>query len=243
MKKFFTVFSVVLVLAVIVHADIYIKSKTHSDAFSIMGQNQPARDGIQEQWIGADKFAFLSADTSSIVDMKKNLMYIINHKEKTYVETTLPLDLTKLLPPEMAQMAGAMLKMTVQVAPNNQTKKVGQWNCAGYDVSITMMMMPMKMTIWASTDVPIDMNMYREKIIGNVLKSQMMMDEAAVQEMMKVKGYWIASETNVEMMGAKMASSTEVLEITKKTPGASVYAVPTDYKKTDKLSAAAFQRR
>jgi len=243
MKKLLTVLSVVLALTVIAHADVYVKSKTHSDAFSIMGQSQPARDGIQEQWIGEEKFASLSEDMSSIVDLKKNLMYIISHKEKTYVETTLPLDLTKLLPPEMAQMAGAMMKMTVQVAPNNQTKKVGPWNCAGYDVAISMMMMPMKMKVWASADVPLDMKTYMDKIYGNVLKAQMMLDDNAVKEMMKVKGFWIASETNIEMMGAKMASSTEVLEITKKTPDASVYKVPADYKKTDKLSASAFQRK
>jgi len=99
------------------------------------------------------------------------------------------------------------------------------------------------MKVWASADVPLDMKTYMDKIYGNVLKAQMMLDDNAVKEMMKVKGFWIASETNIEMMGAKMASSTEVLEITKKTPDASVYKVPADYKKTDKLSASAFQRK
>ena len=243
MKKLFSIMFIVLVLAVIAHADIYVKSKFHSDAFSIMGQSQPERNDINEQWIGDDKFAGLTKDTSFIMDLKKNMMYIINHNEKTYVESGIPLDLTKLLPPEIAQMAGAMMKMTVQVTPNNQTKKIGQWNCAGYDATISMMMMPMKMTVWASTDVPIDMNKYTDKIFGNVLKAQMMLDDAAIKEMMKVKGYWIAQETNIEMMGTKMTSANEVLEISKKTPDPSVYTVPAGYKKTDKLSASALQRR
>jgi hypothetical protein len=242
MKKVFAVFSLVLVLAVFASADIYIKSKTHTDAFSMMGQNQPAKDGTIEQWFGDDKFAFTSADMSSIVDLKKNVIYLINPSEKTYVESQLPLDFTKLLPPEMAQMMSQMMKMTVTVTPNGQTKTIGQWNCSGYDVSIQMMMMPMKMAVWASTDVPIDMTKF-VKIFSNMLKAQMHFDDAAVQEMMKIKGFWIAQETTGEVMGAKMRNTSEVIEISKKTPDASVYTVPAGYTKQDKLSLEALQKR
>src|SRR4030066_319833 len=118
MKKLCAVLFAILVLTAMVQADIYIKSKTHSDAFSIMGQSQPEKNDVAEQWIGDEMFA-------------------------------------------------------------NLTKKVGQWNCTGYEATISMMMMPMKMTIWASTDVPFDLDKYMEKVYGNVLKAQMMMDDAA----------------------------------------------------------------
>jgi len=134
MKKFFALTALVLMAALSLSADIYVKQKTHTDG--IMGQ--PATDVIQEQWISENAFASVSADQSIIMDMKKNLMYMINHKAKTYVESTLPMDLTKLLPPEFAAMAGMMM-MTATVSPTTQTKKVGQWNCTGYDVTITVM--------------------------------------------------------------------------------------------------------
>jgi len=242
MKKLFAVFSLVLVVAALASADVYIKSKTHTDAFSMMGQSQPAKDETAEQWFGDDKFALIGAEMSSIVDLKKNVMYLINPKEKTYVEAQLPLDLTKLFPPEMAQMMSSMMKMTVTVTPNGQTKTIGQWNCSGYDVSIQMMMMPMKMAVWASTDVPIDMEKF-VKIYSNVLKAQLRLDDAAVQEMMKIKGFWIASETSIEIMGAKMRSTNEVIEISKKAPDVSVYSVPAGFTKQDKLSMKDMQRR
>ncbi len=242
MKKVFAVFSLILVLTVFASADIYIKTKTHTDAFSVMGQSQPAKDETTEQWFGDDKFALISAEMASIVDLKKNVMYLINPKEKTYVETPLPLDIMKLFPPEMAQMMSQMMKMTVTVTPNGQTKTIGQWNCSGYDVSIQMMMMPMKMTVWATTDVPFDLDKFA-KMYVNVLKAQMRLDDAAVEEMMKVKGYWIATETTGEVMGAKMRSTTEVIEIAKKTPDASVYSVPAGYTKQDTLSMKDMQRR
>ena len=242
MKKLSILLSFLLVLSAFAGADVYVKSKSHTDAFSVMGQNQPAKDETIEQWIGDDKFAHIGTDMSSIVDLKKNMMYIITHQDKSYVEAELPLDFTKLLPKEMAQMMGGMMKMTVTVTPNNQTKTVGQWKCSGYDVSIQMMMMPIKMAVWASTDVPIDMSKFSD-IYGNVIKAQLRLDDAAMEEMKKIKGYWIATETTAEMMGAKMRSTTEVVEMTKKNPPAGVYSVPEGYTKKEFLSMEALQKR
>jgi len=235
MKKLCVFFSLVLMLAAFAGADIYIKSKTHTDAFAVMGQNQPAKDETTEQWLGDDKFVLITPELSIVVDLKKNMLYWINHGNKSYIESPLPFDFAKIVDPQMAQMMSQMMKMTVTVTPNSQTKTVGQWNCSGYDVAITMMMMPMKMSVWATTDVPFDVEKFM-KLYANVIKAQLRLDEAAVQEMMKVKGIWIATEMNAEMMGAKMHNTTEVIEISKKSPDASVYSVPAGYTKKDKLS-------
>jgi hypothetical protein len=242
MKKLFALVLIILALAAFSMADIYIKSKAHTDPVSMMGQSRPATDTITEQWIGDDVFASVSEKISTIVDLKKNLMNMIYPQDKTYIEATLPLDMSKLLPQEMAAMA-SMMKVTVTVAPNGQTKKVGQWNCAGYDVAMTMMGMPMKMMVWATSDVPFDMDKYMEKMYGNVIKAQMMLDDAAILEMKKVKGFWIASEMNMEMMGQKMHTTTEVVEISKKSAPAGTYSVPAGYTKQDKLSMKQMQQK
>jgi Domain of unknown function (DUF4412) len=242
MKKLCVLFSLVLVLAAFASADIYIKSKTHTDAFAVMGQSQPAKDETTEQWFGEDKFAAITPGQSMVVDLKKNMFYLIMHSNKTYIESPLPFDFAKVVAPQMAQMMSQMMKMTVSVTPNNQTKTIGQWNCSGYDVAINMMMMPMKMSVWASTDVPFDVEKFM-KLYTNVIKAQLRLDDAAIQEMMKVKGYWIATETNAEIMGAKMHNTTEVVEITKKSADPSVYAVPAGYAKKDKLTMQDMQNR
>lgn len=242
MKKLCAFFSLVLMLAAFASADIYIKSKTHTDAFAVMGQSQPAKDGTTEQWLGDDKFATITPEMSIVIDLKKNILYMINHGNKSYIESPLPFDFAKIVDPQMAQMMSQMMKMTVTVTPNGQTKTIGQWNCSGYDVAINMMMMPMKLSVWASTDVPFDVEKFM-KLYANVLKAQLRLDEAAVQEMMKVKGYWIAMETNADIMGAKMHNTTEVIEISKKSPDASVYSVPAGYTKKDKLSMQDMQNR
>jgi len=246
MKRILSLLVVVLAFGAYLHADVYIRTKTHADAMSMMGQNQPARDSVTEQWLSEDMVTTNMESQSIILDLKANKMFIVNISEKTYVETDLPLDMAKLLPPQAAQVMGGMMKATVTVAPNGQTKQVGTWKCAGYDVTIAMpmMMMTMKQTVWAASNVGVDLNRFMAKAYGTIIKAQnMMFDDAAVNEMKKIDGFPILTETTLEMMGTQNHRSSEVVEISKKTPPAGVYAVPDGFTKTDKLPMKDMQRR
>lgn len=233
MKKI--LFAVILVLAValMLPADVYIKTNVHTDAFAMMGQNQPAKDDVTEQWVGNNQLVNKTGDKIMIMDMNKKLMFIVNPKDKTYVETALPLDMSKLMPKEAASMI-SMMKVTVKVTPNGQTQKISKWNCSGYDIDMNMMMMTMKMKVWATTDVPFDWNQF-SKMYANVSKMSFI-DDASITELMKVKGYQVSSEMNMDMMGSKMKVTSQVVEITQKPAPAGIYTVPAGYTKKDTLS-------
>jgi hypothetical protein len=233
MKKALFVLIVVLAVALLLPADVYIKTNVHTDAFAMMGQNQPAKDEVTEQWVNNNQLANRSGDRVMIMDMNKKLMYVVNMKDKSFVETALPLDMSKLLPPEAASMA-SMMKVTVKVTPNGQKKKISQWNCAGYDVDMNMMMMQMKMKVWATTDVPFDWKMF-SKMYSNVSKMNFM-DDAAIAEFGKIAGYQVASEMSMDMMGSKMRVTSQVVEISQKPAPAGTYAVPAGFKKEKSLS-------
>jgi hypothetical protein len=230
MKKMLTLAVILTMSALSLSADIYIKSKTHSDAMSIMGQNTPAKDDISEQWIGDNVYAMKTGDTAQIIDLSKNVIYMVNHGDKSYVEAPLPLDFAKLLPPEMAAMA-SMIIMKATVAPTGETKKIGSWNCQGYDMTMTVMGMPMKTKVWASTDVPFDTAKFAEKMMPAIMQSTLKLDASSVKEMAKIKGVQISTEMNGEMMGAKIRAVMEVVEIAKKDAPAGTYSLPAGYKK------------
>ncbi len=224
-------------------ADVYIKTKTHTDAMSVMGQNTPAQDTVSEAWIGDDMFATIAAGQTMVIDLKKNVAYFIYPTTKTYVETPLPLDFAKILPPEAAALAG-MMKMTATVTPTTETKKIGSWNCTGYDVNLTMMMgMTMKMRSWATADVPFDAAAFNTKFLGSLLKGQMRLDDASAKEFAKMKGYQVASDMTGDIMGAKMHNTSEVVEMTKKAAPAGTYAVPAGFTKTATISVDAATKR
>ena len=237
MKKASVCLVLILLASLSLSADVYIKIKTHADAMNVMGQSTPARDSVAEQWIGDDLFANVSADQSTIINLKKNMAWIVNHKAKNYVETPLPLDMSKLLPKEAAAFAG-MMKMSATVTPTNETKKIGSWSCQGYTMAMSVMGMNVTTKIWASPDVGFDATAFNAKFLGNIMKGQMMLDDNSVKEFAKIKGFQIATET--DMFGAK--TTTEVTEIGKKSPPAGLYAPPAGYAKTATLGMDALKK-
>ncbi|MCP4152807.1 MAG: hypothetical protein GY757_34055 [bacterium] len=241
MKKLILVFTLVLFVAVFVSADTYVKQNVHTDAFEMMGQKKPAEDKISEQWIGKDKFAQVTAQQTMIIDLGQKTMKMLNHMSKTYLELSLPIDMSKVLPDQLAQMLSAM-KVSITVTASGENKKIGDWNCQGYDTVIEMSgMMPMKikMKSWATTDVPFDWKAYSEKMLPEVTKgmmAQMKIDDSFLTEMKKIKGYQVASEMTMAVMGINMNMTTKVVEISEKPAPAGIYTAPAGYTKKDKMS-------
>jgi hypothetical protein len=241
MKKFFALVLMLALAALALSADIYVKSKSHTDAMSIMGQNTPAKDEVSEQWISDTALAMVGKDQGFVIDLRKNVMYIINYAGKSYVETTLPLDYAKLLPAEMAAMAG-MMTMTATVTPGTERKRIGTWNCQLYNMNLSVMGMAMPMKIWASTEVPFDTTRYAA-LFANLMKGQMRLDDASVREFQKIRGFQIATEMNAEIMGAKMHTTSEVVEIAVRDAPRGIYGAPAGFVKKDKLSMDELQKR
>ena len=233
MKKILFTAWLILLFSVFLTADVYIKTNVHTDAFAMMGQNQPAKDEVMEQWVGNNQLVNKTGDKIMILDMSKNVMFIVNPKDKSYVETALPLDMSKLVPKEAASML-SMMKVTVTVTPNNQTQKINKWNCTGYDVDMNMMMMQMKMKVWATVDVPFDWKLFG-KMYANVAKIQFM-DDNAINEFKKIAGFQVASEMTMNVMGSNMKVTTQVVEIITKDAPAGTYMVPPGFSKKDTLS-------
>jgi len=207
-----------------------------------MGQTSPATDVDSEVWIGGTKMSTVSKNNAFIIDLDKNVVYMVNHANKSYVESPLPLDFAKLLPPEAAPMA-AMMQMAATVTPTTDMKKIRQWDCTGYDVAINMMGMAIKMRVWASTQVPFDFAAFQAKMMPAVIQGQMRLNAAAVAEFAKIKGYQIATETTGEVMGSKMRSTTEVVEMVAKSAPAGTYEPPASYTKKATLAMEDLQRR
>lgn len=246
MKKVTWVLCFLVFLVGTIYGDYFIKQKSHTDAITMMGQTQPARDEVIEMWISQDlkKMAANSSEQSIIIDLSKNVLYLVNHKNRSYVEMQLPLDITKYVPDEMVQMISQMANsITVQVTPTGQKKKIGEWECSEYDVVMNIMMMKMEMKVWATKDVPYPWEKVSEDMMSQVMAAQLRLNQQAIQELQKVEGQWIVSETKMNMMGSTVRSTTEVVEITEKDSPSGVYQVPSDYTKKEKLSMEDLQRR
>jgi hypothetical protein len=223
-------------------ADVRITVKTHTDSMMMMGQNVPAKDVDSEVWIGGTRMATATKDNAFIINLDKGVVYLVNHTNQSYVEAPLPLDFAKILPPEAAPMA-SMMQMTATVTPIAEKKKIGEWDCSGYDATLGIMGMTMKMRIWATTQVPFDLNQFLSKMMPAVVQGQMRMGDAAVAEFAKIKGYQIATETTGEMMGASIRTTTEVVKMVQATAPAGTFEPPAGYTKRTTLGMDELRRR
>ena len=231
MKKTLILLAGIIFMAGLVTGDVYIKQKTTSSGMGLMGGNQP-EEQIQEMWLTDNKLASHNPKSSFIIDLDKQAAYFIDHEDKSYVEMSLPIDMSKYMPEEAQKMMGGS---SVKVTPTGEMKTINNWECKGYEVEYSMMMMDMDTKIWASTDVPFDWKDFSEKMFANWAAMNMRLDEDSIDELRKIEGFQIKSETTMSVMGRDMTSTQEVLEIQEKNAPDGTYTLPAGYEKTDMI--------
>jgi len=222
-----------LLFPLIAKADIHIKKMKHTEAFSMMGHTEPAKDEEAGMWIAKDKFRNDEGEKMTwIVRYDKKKIYIVNHENKSYSETDIPINFDQLLNDQAKQMMG-MFKASATVTDTGETQKIKNWNCKKYILEINMgmmgMQMPLTQTIWASKDVGIDLNLY-QKLYGEVMAANPMFKDI-IDELKKLEGFPIRTEMSMSMMGAEMKSNEEVVSIEKKSAPAGTYDIPEGYTK------------
>ncbi len=218
----------------LVQADTFFKYKKHTDPFTMMGQNQPAKDETAIMWMGKNRFRNDVTEGQTVImraDQKK--MYMLSHNEKAYNVVDLPFDPNKMIPSEDKEMAGQMMqmfKMTCTVTDTGETKKIGQWKCNKY-LMVMQGMMGASTEMWTTKDIKIDYSAY--ETFADTIMGMNPMFKDMLEEMKKVQGLKVYSVTTVNMMGAKLKTTEELVEVSERAAPAGTYDVPSGYKKVD----------
>jgi hypothetical protein len=246
MKKFALIVVVILLLALFLSADIYMKNVERTKAFEMMGNRQQEKVEIKEQWLTKNKFAQFNKELNIIVDYDKEKMYIIMHKPKTYYE--IPTDITKeqilaLVPPKVADAIKSIQITGVKVDLSGETKRIANWNCSSTEFEMVLMipalnMMPkFKMKTWTTKDLPSDYKKYTtvmEEFFVKYILGMLNIDENSKKEMEKmdtVEGFQVAAEVTINIFGTEINVESQCLEVTEKPAPPGTYSVPKGYTK------------
>jgi len=234
--------AMLLLFPALVSADTFIKQVTTADAFEVMGQKVPAQIDTSIVWLSKDMARMDQGDTSSILLLpEKNLMYMINRNSKTYTEMSMDVfgamskamegDSASEAAAEMMKGMMAAMQLKVKVTPTDVKEKVGDWNCAKYNIDLNMGIGSVQSEAWATEDPKIDYELF-QKISKSFMVSMPGFTEA-LEEMRKVKGITVKTVGTASVMGANVKTTTEVLEISEKAAPAGTFEIPSDYKKTE----------
>jgi len=229
MKKLCMVLMGLLLLMSFGMADYLVKTNSHTDAMEMMGQKQPAKDTMTENWFGDQYVVNVNDNQRTVLDLDKKKMYIINDSEKNYVETDIPVDLEKLLPPEAREMM-SMMKGKVEIEKTGETKEISGYSCTLYKVELTMMM-TIKMDMWVTRDVPFDYKKM-QALMQNMGNMRYIENK---EDFKKIDGYPILTHVNINMMGTDIKSYQEVVSIEQKAIPAEKTNIPSDYTKKENL--------
>jgi hypothetical protein len=225
--------------------DAYLKQVRHTDAYQVMGQQMPAETDTTELWF-AEKAARIDTGDGNCVILQadKNVVYMIDNQEKTYVE--IPLDnqgmMEAMMPATegeedaeatamMKQMVSNMLaNTTVTVTPTEERKKIRDWNTRKYTVEIKMPMGTATSEVWASPEIKVDARLFQKL---SMAVSGMMADvDKMMKEMEKIDGMEVYNSSVVDMMGNKIKSTHELIEYSQKPAPAGADDLPQGYSKT-----------
>jgi hypothetical protein len=193
---------------------------------------------VTEFWIGGKKMAVFTEGRIVMIDLNQNRFIFANRKDKTYVETILPLDLAKILPAQLVTRL-AMFRTQGEVKETSETKKSGKWDTRCYEINTWIIYEGARLNqrdtkAWYTTNLPFDLNVYME--ILPVFLTLSNFDEALINEMKKIKAVRVSSETTRYIDGKSVNSKREIVEMSEKKAPAGIYSIPKAFKKKDQLT-------
>jgi len=142
--------------------------------------------------------------------------------------------------PEAAKMMEAMKGMmggtdegssmvSAKVTPTNETKKIGDWDTRLWVMDMKVMMANTTQKIWATKDIDIDYEKFQD--LGGAMASAMPGFENIVNEMKKIEGVPVLTESETKVMGTSITQTTEVIDYQDKTAPDGIYELDKKLKK------------
>jgi len=198
---------------------VYIEQKVITSG--IMGQ--PARESINKSWISEDKYRQEGDRELMIMRFDLGKIWSVMPDRKEYFEMTVD-ELKQLAKMGMMMMQGEGMKM--EFKKTGQTKKIKDWNC--YEVVVTSAMMTQHM--WLSNDLQFKKGDFY-KLYKNIPEFEELAQKFYDQK--DIDGFPVYNEVEMNMMGQKIKSSSELITIQKKKVSADQFELPAGLKKIE----------
>lgn len=193
------------------------------------------RSGTSTQYMTSTKSRSTDGQADSIIDFPTGKLTFIDHKTKTYWETTLEemaafmdkLERDMKGNPMLEKMFGGSGEVSVE--RGKRSRKVAGYDCDEYTLKMGE---SFRFDVCAAPGLQTPPRYYEGKKLAYASMGPMGRRFAMMfDEMRKVKGYPIALDMDVDTGMAKISSTTEATEVKKGPIPASAFDLPAGYKK------------
>lgn len=222
-----------LVLAVFVLA---VAAPAASDDLTVVSTvtSKKGKTETQTQYLTADKVKISDGELDTIFDLATGRMVHVDHKKKTWYETSLEelrqqfAELEQMLrdTPMMAKMFGAAT--AVEVREGSGSRTVAGYDCDQYFVTMGE---KFQFEIYAARDLRAPAHYHdARKLLYAAMGPMGTRFEKMVDEMKKIEGFPLWSKTDAKVMGFDLDTVSEATEVRKGPIDPSVFDPPAGYK-------------
>ena len=191
------------------------------------------------QYIGTEKIRSSDGEHDTIVDVAAGRFTVINHKKKEYTEFTRE-DMAAAMQKFEQQMSGPMGAMLEKMmggkvgevtVVKGVSRRVAGYDCTNYAFTLGENM-KYEMCSTQALQLP-DQLYYYDALKGpySMMGPMGKRFEKLFDAMKKIKGFPIAMNSSVNLMGFKMNLASEATEVRKGAVPASAFALPSGYAK------------
>jgi hypothetical protein len=216
---------------------IYIKEVVREDSYFLWKLTKSKILNVSEIWMGDQVIARIEKNKKFILDLKKNMFYFVNHKTNTYVEASLPLNMSEILSGHF-KPGYEERKATAVVQTTTHTREIFEKECDEYKVTFWQLRGSKKynrqnVKVWSTTDVSFDLTPYYE-LLKNMRKVYNR-DETARQELQKIRGLQLRNQWEVKNFPIKKRYTEELVELAELTVPEGTYSIPDFYSKKEHI--------
>ncbi len=220
----------------------YVKEVTNAKDYLLFFERGESVSNVNELWFGDRRAASIERGQTVIVDLIEGTVTFINHKDKTYLRTTHPVEMDDLLGDEF-QWRHPLPQTTGVVTEQSGTREFLGRECREYQVDTwkvagNKQIDFMTIQVWASTDMPFDVSLFHE-LIENKRRFANRDAEYRAQ-LAKLKGIQMALRLEVGPFWASRILNTEVVEIARRRPPAGLWSVPEGYTRKEQFTKEDF---
>jgi hypothetical protein len=210
-------------------ADTYIRIDSRTDGYYSGGTMTPTEESSNELWVGEKRLAFVSPNQKIIVDAGEQVLTFVNRTDNTFVQTPLPLDLSKLLPEEEAARLRLFAREGTIKKSAGPGGKVGERDCVNYELNDWInyeggKLYERDVRACVTSKLPFSEAAF-DKMYANLLRLGGLND-AYVDALLAMEGFQVATEETLYQEGLAIRTETRVAEMSEKEPPPDAYAVP-----------------
>ncbi len=238
MREWINTPAILIALAIPVLADTKATFAFHEEAYYNYGVSVPARDSTVEYWIDQGRMAVLTETGTTILDVAKSLLIVIDRERSAYYEIKLPWQ-SAAAAPGIADYF-RFDKSGGTVTPSVRADRIDGRACSVHRVNDWREEDGSRFEertedIWMSAEVPFDLGVYQAwtSALRGIIAAECHWEKEYVEDLKRLPGFPLGRESVISIKGVSHRQSQMLIAMSERESDPGLYVVPSGFRRIE----------